>query len=120
MSDLAGAQILSDWAAALDRRGIMIEVGRQTGSTPSSMFWAQCRARVKGYRPDALVGNIIQGEVSIRAFYPDLIENRFPLPVRSTDKVRITGGPTAQINAVDVHTGRDGNTQVFVRIMAAG
>jgi hypothetical protein len=120
MTGLTGAQILKDWETALDRRGTIIEVGRQTGTSPNAMFWASCRARVKGYRPDALVGNVIQGEVSIRAFYPDLIENRFPLPVRNTDKVRIPGGQPAQINAVDMNTGRDGNTQVFVKIMAVG
>lgn len=120
MSELDGAQILKDWATALDRRGTIIEIGRQTGTSPTAMFWAQCRARVKGYRPDTLVGNVIQGEVSIRAFYPDLIENRFPLPVRNTDKVRVPGGPVVQINAVDINAGRDGNTQVFLKIMAAG
>lgn len=120
MNPLTGEQILRDWATALDRRGTIIEIGRQTGATPSAMFWARCRARVKGYRPDTLVGNVIQGEVSIRAYYPDLIENRFPLPVRNTDKVRLPGGPPVQINAVDINTGRDGDTQVFVKIMAVG
>lgn len=120
MSDLDSAQILKDWETALDRRGTIVEVGRQTGTNPNAMFWASCRARVKGYRPDALVGNVIQGEVSIRAFYPDLINNRFPLPVRTTDKVRVPGGNPVQINAIDINTGRDGNTQVFVKIMATG
>jgi hypothetical protein len=120
MSDLTSGQILSDWEASLDRRGTIIEVGRQTGTSPSAMFWASCRARVKGYRPDALVGNVIQGEVTIKGFYPDLINNRFPLPVRVTDKVRLPGGPSAQINAVDINTGRDGNTQIYVKIMAVG
>lgn len=120
MSDLNGAQILKDWATALDRRGTIIEIGRQTGTTPNTTFWVSCRARVKGYRPDALVGSIIQGEVSIRAFYPDLIDGRFPLPVRNSDKVRLAGGSPVQINAVDMNTGRDGNTQVFVKIAATG
>ncbi len=120
MSDLEGAQILKDWATALDRRGTTIEIGRQTGSTPSTMFWASCRVRVKGYRPDALVGNIIQGEVSIRAYYPDLIDGRFPLPIRNSDKVRFPGGAPVQITSVDMNTGRDGNTQVFAKITAMG
>ena len=119
MTILDGERARSDWESALARNGEVIEIGRQTGNNPNSVFRVQCRARVKGYRPDSLVGQIQQGEVTIKAFFPDLVAARFPLPIRQTDHVRVRG-EQRQINAVDNNTGRIGDTQVFVKIMAAG
>lgn len=119
MTVLDGERARSDWESALGRQGETIEIGRQTGSTPNSLFRVACRARVKGYRPDALVGQVSQGEMVIKAFFPDLIANRFPLPVRDTDHV-VVRGQRRQINAVDSNTGRIGDTQIFVKIMAVG
>jgi hypothetical protein len=119
MSDLDAAQVLADYADALDRRGLMIEIGRVTGTNPSSTFRAKCRARARGNRPEQLIGSTQQGEVTIKAFYPDLVENRFPLPVRTTDHV-VLNGKQLQISAVDERTGRVGNTRIFVKISAVG
>lgn len=119
MTILDGERARADWGSALDRQGETIEIGRQTGATPAAWFWSPCRARVKGYRPDNLVGAVQQGEMIIKAFLPDLIEGHFPLPVRSTDKVKVRGAEK-QINAVDNNTGRVGNTQVYVKISAVG
>lgn len=119
MTILDGERARADWGSALERQGETIEIGRQTGATPAVWFWSPCRARVKGYRPDNLAGTAQQGEMVIKAFLPDLIDGHFSLPVRTTDKVRVRG-LVKDINAVDNNTGRVGNTQVYVKIMAVG
>lgn len=119
MTMLDGERVRRDWESALKRQGEVIEIGRQTGTSPAAWFWSPCRARVKGYRPDPLVGSTQQGEITIKVFLPDLIDGRFPLPVRTTDKVKVRG-TEKQINAVDNNTGRVGTTQIYVKIMAVG
>lgn len=119
MSDLTSEQIIADYEAALDRRGEIIEIARQTGASPNSVFRVPCRARVRGYRPDELVGTVTQGEITIRALVKDLIDNRFPLPVLVGDKVWVRGLQRT-INSVDNNTGRDGTTQVYIKITAGG
>jgi hypothetical protein len=119
MSDLDSAKILSDWAAGLDRRGEIIEISRQTGTSPNSVFKYPCRARVKGFRPAVLIASVIQGEITIWAFYPDLVKARFPLPVLNSDAVWVRGAQR-KINAVDNNTGRNGNIQIYVKISAVG
>lgn len=119
MSELDSAQILKDWEAGLDRRGEIIEISRQTGTSPNSVFKYKCRARVKGNRPDPLIGSVTQGEITVSAFYPDLVANRFPLPVINSDSVWVRGS-AHKINAVDNNTGRNGDTQIYVKISAVG
>jgi hypothetical protein len=119
LSELTAAQVLADWEAALDRQGETIEIGRQTGTDPSTMFRVQCRARVKNYGPQPLVGEIKQGAVVVRAFYPDLVDNAFPLPVRNSDNILVRG-QQIQISAVDNNTGRIGDTQIYVKLLAVG
>ena len=119
MGELTAAQATADWEAALDRVGETIEIGRQIGTDASNVVRVQCRARVKSDRPHVLAEDIQQGEVVIRAFYPDLVANAFPLPVRATDHVVIRG-ERKRINSVDNNTGRIGTTQIFVKIGAVG
>jgi hypothetical protein len=119
MSELSSQEIVADYERALDLRGEIIEIARQTGATPNAVFRASCRARVKGYRPDPLVGQITQGEITIIALLKDLIDNRFPLPVVVSDKVWVRGSQRT-INLVDNNTGRNGTTQIFVKITAVG
>ncbi len=117
--ELDTAQILSDWEGVLDRRGTIIEISRQTGASPNSIFKYPCRARVKGFRPAILIGTVIQGESTAWVFFPDLIKVRFPLPVLVTDSIWVYGA-AHKINAVDSLTGRNGNTQVYLKISAVG
>lgn len=116
LGDLTATQVLADWEASLDRVGEVIEIGRQTGANVQRV---QCRARVKEYRAETLVGAVQQGWIEIKVFYPDLVQNQFPLPVRNTDHVVIRG-QQKQINAVDANTGRISTTQIFLKIRAAG
>jgi hypothetical protein len=111
--------VLTDWESALVRQGEVIEIGRQTGVDPAAVVRAQCRARVKDYRPETLVGAVKQGWVVIKAYYPDLVANAFPLPVRNTDHV-VVRGQQKQIDSVDANTRRVGTTQIFLKIMAVG
>lgn len=119
MSELDSAQILRDWEEALKRRGTVIEISRQTGTNPKSDFRYPCRARVKGFRPAVLIASVIQGESTAWVFYPDLIKARFPLPVLPSDSIWVRGA-SFKINAVDNNTGRNGDTQVYVKISAVG
>lgn len=119
MGELDSAQILQDWSDALDRRGEVVEISRQTGSAPLSFFKYRCRARVKGFRPAVLIASVIQGEITIWAYYPDLIKARFPLPVTTDDSVWVRGAKH-KISAVDNNTGRNGTTQIYVKISAVG
>ena len=119
MSELTTEQILTDHEAAFARRAQWIEIGRQTGSTPNAVFKAKCRARVWGNRPDQLIGTVTQGEMTIKAFLPDLINNRFPLPVLPSDKVYVLGAQK-RINSVDNNKGRHGSTQIYVWITSVG
>jgi hypothetical protein len=119
MNELTPERIVADYDDAFSRRSEPIEIERQTGTAPKSSFRVPCRARVKGYRPDVLVGTVTQGEITIRALLKDLIDNRFPLPVVVSDKVWVRGSQRT-INSVDNNTGRDGTTQIYVKITAVG
>jgi hypothetical protein len=119
MGELTAAQATADWEAALDRVGETVEIGRQTGTDPNNVLRVQCRARVKGNRPQILAGDVQQGEVLVLAFYPDIVANGFPVPVRASDHVVIRG-KRQKINSIDNNTGRIGTTQIFVKIGAMG
>jgi hypothetical protein len=109
-------QIRVDYAGAMARVGETIEVDRQNGT---AHFRVPCLARVRGSVPDVGVPGQIQGEATIRALISDLITNRFPLPVRTTDAVWVRGRRMA-ITEVDNNSGRVGATQVYVLIKARG
>lgn len=111
------SQIQVDYAAAMARVGETIEIERQ--GTLNSHFRVPCLARVRGSVPDASVPGQIQGEATIRALVGDLVTNRFPLPVRTTDAVWVRNRRMA-ITEVDNNSGRVGPVQIYVLIKARG
>lgn len=77
------------------------------------------RARVMGYAPQELVGEVQQGDSKIIMLAEDI--ELFPLPIRarSTDSV-IVGGQSLKVQAVDDRTRRVAGVLIAYEIRARG
>lgn len=77
------------------------------------------RARVTGYQPDELIGQIQQGDVRIIVLAEDI--GSFPVPIRerSTDSV-VINGRFLTVQAVDERTRKVGGVLIAYEIRARG
>jgi hypothetical protein len=90
---------------------------RFTGSgTPRPKTDVTTRARVMGYRPDGLVGSIVEGDRKVIAMAEDLVSL---LPITTNDKIVIRGKELA-IKAVDDSTRRIGTTLIALTLQVGG
>ena len=80
---------------------------------------ADVRARVRGYKPQELIGTAVQGDREIIILAEDLEDTDWPVPPRATDKV-VVRGKQLQIKAVDDSTARIGGTLVAYIVSASG
>lgn len=111
-------------ARAMYRRliasGEEIKLRRYTGTGSSRPFADYVlRAKVAGYTPNELIGNIQQGDRNIIALAEDVFNAQFPVPVKLDDKV-IVRGRTLDIMAVDDSTRRIGGELIAYQIQARG
>ena len=85
----------------------LVTVRRYTGSgsVRPKFDVEDCRARVVGYAPHELIGNILQGDRRIILVADDLLGKGFSLPLTTNDKIVVRGKELAII-AVDDSTRR--------------
>ncbi|MGE0290268.1 MAG: hypothetical protein AB7P16_28635 [Bradyrhizobium sp.] len=92
---------------------------RRINSSPTAPTNRDVRARVLGYTPDELVGEVQQGDRKIIVLAEDM--GSFPVPFRerSTDRVIVRGAELA-IQAVDDSTRRVAGELIAYEIRARG
>lgn len=72
------AQAIAHLDAALARRGEDVELRRMTGTSQQVAFSATCRAHVRGYKPEELVGAITQGDSMVILSPTDIERAQWP------------------------------------------
>ena len=87
--------------AVVRARGETVTVRRITGTTSQTFTEATVKARIGGYDPSELAGNVKQGDSRCFIGTQDLIAEGFPVPVRQNDKVIRAGGKTLNVEGHD-------------------
>lgn len=90
-----------------------------TTVSPRTFVDISAQARVTGFQPHELVGNILQGDRKIILFAQDLIDQDFQFPVTTNDKV-VVGGKELAIIAPDHDTRKVGSELIALEIQARG
>ncbi len=111
-------------ARAMYRRliasGEEIKLRRYTGTGSSRPFADYVlRAKVAGYAPEELIGNIEQGDRNIIALAEDVFAAQCPVPITAKDQVVVRGKELA-IMAFDDSTRRIGGELIAYQIQARG
>lgn len=113
-------QIKHTYERMLQLVGEVVTLRRYTGTgTNRPRFDAAVRARVEGYRPDALTGTIQQGDRHLIMLADDLFAAQFPLPILTSDKV-VVRGRELQIIATDDSTRRVQGQLIAIELQARG
>ncbi|GAB5506679.1 MAG: hypothetical protein Rhirs2KO_18420 [Rhizobiaceae bacterium] len=90
----------------LGAAGERIVIRRLTGTGDNRLYFeASVLARVTGYEPDELVGDIDQGDRKVILLADDLVSAGFPLDLRKGDKAFVRGREL-NIEAADDSTRR--------------
>lgn len=89
------------------------------GGTNRPHFDAAARARVVGYTPQELIGDVIQGDRKVILFADDLIENGFALPLTTSDKLVVRGKELA-IMAADGDTRKVNDVLIAYELQVRG
>src|SRR5262245_12186831 len=82
-------------------------------------FDVEVKARVMGFSPDELVGQVQQGDRKVIMLAKDLIDAQFSIPIKASDKVVVRGRECAII-APDDSTRRLGTTIIAYELVARG
>lgn len=105
----------------IDDVGEPIIIRRHTGAgIAHPHFDVTVRARVTGYEPNELVGGIIQGDRKIIVLAQDLIDAQLALPILSSDKAVVRGGPDLAIIKPDDSTRRVHGVLIAYELTARG
>jgi len=98
--------VTPDYVASAYRR--LIEVGETVTVRRYSGIGAlrtsddfEARARVAGYEPNELVGDIRQGDLRVVILVEDLVSEGFELPLTQNDKVVVRGKELAVLGPDD-------------------
>lgn len=102
--------------AFAQHRAFLAEIGEDVIIRRIGVPDVTVRARVVGYKPDELVGPIVQGDVKIIALV-DTLGDRLPLTTNDSAVVR---GKVKRIKGVDDNTRRIGGTLIALEIQAGG
>lgn len=89
------------------------------GSTMTAFSAKSVRAQVRGYKPNELGGLIMQGDMEVVMFKPDLDAAQFPLPKKG-DKVLTADKRTLTVQQCDANTRRIGTTTIAYVCVARG
>lgn len=111
-------QIRADYAATFDRVGEFVVVRRFTGAGQNRpRFDYEARARVMGFDPRDLVGNIIEGDRKVILLAEDLIAAQCPLPLVVGDNLKaVVRGKEVSIKAVDDNTRRVAGVLIAIEL----
>ena len=100
---------------AIDRTGELVTFQRVFGVAPNARtFSAQVRANVKNATPEGTEpaqeglgasqrGAITQTDRQLVVMAQDLVDKRFPMPLRKHDKVILADGTKGDVTRVDPH-----------------
>lgn len=97
------ARARATWRRQITKHGETVVLRRVVDTGPN--IEKTVRAKVAGYEPDELGGNIQQGDRKIIVLEEDVAAQGFPVPFKenSVDKV-VVRGKTTTIQAVDDNT----------------
>jgi hypothetical protein len=103
--------------AMINEMGEDIAIRRFTGTgTPRPYTDTTTRARVMGYKPQELIGPVVEGDRKVIALVDTLTSL---LPITTNDKA-VVGGKQLAIKAVDDNTRRVSGTLVALELQVAG
>lgn len=105
------------YASEVSRRGEMVTLVRDNDD--DTVIKAQVRARVWGFAPNELVGDIDQGTRQLLILAEDVAASGFPLPIRKNDRILVRGNPL-NIQSVDDSTHREGGVLNAYYVIARG
>lgn len=109
--------VLAQYRVAMTQVGESVSVRRYSGSGAArTKVDTATTARVMGYRPNELVGQVVQGDMKVIAMVDTLSAI---LPVTVSDFLVIRGAER-KIKAVDDNTRRIQGTLIALEITAAG
>lgn len=112
--------VKSSYARMIDRAGETVYIRRYTGVAPPRVATNYgVRARVVGYEPKDLVGNIQQGDRKVIILADDLAGTALTLPLLVSDKVVVRGKELAII-APDDSTRRIAGVLIAYELQARG
>jgi hypothetical protein len=114
---MQAAEAQAQYRGALDQT-VTIRRYSGTGSTRTHADY-NARARVTGYAPEALVGNVIQGDRRAIVYSADLDGVGFTQPVTNDDKL-VVRGKELQIVAVDDSTRRVDDVLIAYELQVRG
>jgi hypothetical protein len=107
--------MLSAHRRAVVRTGERVTIQRISGTAPRTVsFSAEVMANVQAYAPDSTEvsqtgyaatqpGAITQSDRKVIVIAQDLLDQRFPLPIRKNDKIILADGAKCNVNGVDAH-----------------
>lgn len=114
---LTPAQVTADYLAAVGRVGENIAVRRFSGPPATRTHVdTPVRARVMGYQPHEMTGDVVQGDRKVICLIDTLASL---LPITVNDKFVIRGAEV-RIKAVDDNTRRVNGTLIALEIQASG
>jgi len=104
----------------ISEHGETIAIRRYTGTgTDRTPTDRPCLARVMGYMPEELVGNIVQGDRKIIVLAEDLDGESPPFVITKSDKAMVRGRELA-IMAIDDSTRRIAGTLIAYELTGRG
>lgn len=98
-----------------------VAIRRFSGAGPSRPFFDyRCQARVTGYSPDQLAGDIQQGDRRVIVMAEDLVAAQFPGPVRRGDAVVLLSGKVLNVESPDDASRRVGGITIAYELRVRG
>lgn len=114
---LTPVQAKADYLAAMERVGENVSIRRFAGAPASRTHVdTTVRARVVGYQPNEMIGDVVQGDRKVICLIDTLTSL---LPITTNDKLVIRGNEV-KIKAVDDNTRRIDGTLIALEIQVAG
>jgi hypothetical protein len=112
--------VKANYRRAMDMVGEMVTIRRYVGAG-ANRPWFDCdvRARVMDYKPNELVGSIVQGDRRLVILHEDLVTAQFALPLAKDMKARVRG-KELNIEAVDDSTRRVGGQLIAYELQVRG
>ena len=113
-------EIRSSYRQLMTEAGETIAIRRYTGSGPNRPFFdTNVTARVTGYEPHELVGDVQQGDRKVLVLADDLVVAQVPSNLRKGDKA-IVRGRELNIEAADDSTRRVAGELIAIELRVRG
>lgn len=115
-------EIKVSYRRMIDEVGEDILIRRYTGTGQNRPYFdATVRARVAGYAPSEMVGDIKQGDRKVIALAEDLIAAQVALPLAPSANLKVVArGREMDVKAVDDSTRRVAGVLIAIEMQVAG